>query len=152
MESRRARWHRKGLYFMKKRIITALFLSLCLVCTTAQTVFATSTQSLLDDVNEDIDALEDEQQEAESELSDLQYEMAELMAEIDSLAVDLEVKSGQIEQAELDLEDAQERQAQQYEDMKVRIRYMYENGRQIRKEILLCLVMTNIWYFVHELK
>ena len=122
---------------MKKRILTSLVLCVCLVCTTAQTVFATSTQSLLDDVNEDIDALEDEQQEAESELSDLQYEMAELMAEIDSLAVDLEVKSGQIEQAELDLEDAQERQAQQYEDMKVRIRYMYENDTKSMIQVAL---------------
>ena len=50
------------------------------------------------------------------------------MASISILEEEIEAKKGQIEQAKLDLADAQKTEREQYEAMKTRIKAMYESG------------------------
>ena len=50
------------------------------------------------------------------------------MASISLLEEEIEVKKEQIEQAKIDLEEAQKVERQQYETMKIRVKAMYESG------------------------
>ena len=50
------------------------------------------------------------------------------MEKLDELETDLIAKGEEITQAEEDLKKAEEKEKQQYEDMKLRIKYMYEQG------------------------
>ena len=55
-------------------------------------------------------------------------ELVNLLVEYDALQKDMETQEGRIVEAENDLKDAEAKEKQQYEDMKLRIKYMYEEG------------------------
>ena len=73
-------------------------------------------------------AKENEQQTKESSVSDLQSELERVMAKMADLETKLIAKGEEIQKASKELQQAEEKSAKQYEDMKLRIKYMYEAG------------------------
>lgn len=72
--------------------------------------------------------LTDSKKAAENEVSSLQKELQTLIEKMNTLEGNLIEKGEEIEKAETDLVAAEEKEQQQYHDMKLRIKYMYENG------------------------
>ena len=75
-----------------------------------------------------IQDLQNGKAQAQSEVNALQDQLNKVVDEIATLEDKL-VETGQsIEQAEADLKAAQKKEKKQYEDMKLRIQFMYEEG------------------------
>lgn len=123
------------------RMIPAFILAAVLVFGTTAEVFAT-TYGQLQDAKEDKEEAENDINNAQEDLNDLNTERAELQTYLDQLNVELATASGElatietliaekeagIEATRLKLEEAKEQEAQQYEAMKERIKFMYERG------------------------
>ncbi len=75
-----------------------------------------------------VDSLESEKAAAESEVESLQAKLTTTISKIDELEDDLVKKGEEIIQATDDLDAAEKKEEQQYQDMKLRIKYMYEEG------------------------
>ena len=104
---------------MKLRRVHSAFIAAVLTCSLAVTpVFAEPTQ----------EELEGQKAEAQSELSSLQSQLDTLISKANDLEVQLINKGQEITQAQEDLAAAEEKKEQQYEAMKLRIKYMYEAG------------------------
>lgn len=73
-------------------------------------------------------SLESQKSAAQSEVNTLQSQLSELMSKMTDLQNQLITKGEEITKAEKQLKEAEEKEAQQYEDMKLRIKYMYEEG------------------------
>lgn len=93
------------------------------------------TLDKIKDIKNSISSVKNQLAELEKSKSDLQSYINKLDAQAASLADEMKKveeqiarKQADIEEQELELEAAQERQDRQYEDMKIRIQYMYENG------------------------
>ena len=67
----------------------------------------------------------------------LDEEAASLTRQIEKLNEDIEEKKEEIVQAQAELDEAQRVADQQYEDMKLRIQYLYENGNPSYLEMFL---------------
>lgn len=73
-------------------------------------------------------SLEEQKKTAENEVNSLQSQLTTLMSKMTELQNQLITKGEEITAAEEQLVEAQEKEKQQYEDMKLRIKYMYEEG------------------------
>ncbi len=104
------------------RTLIALF-AVSVLFTTA--VFAEPSSKELE---KKVDNLKEAQQEKKAEVSSLQNQLQTILTKLDELEVALDKKQKQIEKAEKDLAAAKKREKQQYQDMKSRIVYMYEEG------------------------
>ena len=139
---------------MHKRILKLFTAILLLVTLCGQTVYATSSSEIQQQINQaeeqmhqnqqeleeiegSINALENEQAEIESEIDMLTGAIVEIMASIELLEDDIEMLEGQIAQAQLDLEAAIAREEQQYADTMVRLQVMYEKGEDSYLSMLL---------------
>ena len=85
-------------------------------------------QEKLDDVNDEIDAIEAEKKKVEKELKYIRSQLSSLMEQQEKLAVEMENTQADSVQTTMDLEIARAKAQEQYEAMKVRIQYMYENS------------------------
>lgn len=85
-------------------------------------------QSNLNSVNQQISEIETQQANLQEQINALDADLVEVIVNIDTTKTDIENKKIELAQAEADLEVAKETEAEQYESMKQRIRYMYENG------------------------
>lgn len=85
-------------------------------------------QQNLDALNDDIASMEDEQDILEEEISDLDAELLNMLTSIGILEDDIAAKEDEIAVAQADYDAAKATEQEQYEAMKVRIQYMYENG------------------------
>lgn len=101
-----------------KRIGRAFITALLVSSMTVSTVLATPS----------VDELKEEKAEAQSEVNSLQEELSQIIEKINQLEADLITKGEEIAQAEADLVAAEEKEQKQYEDMKLRIKFMYEAG------------------------
>lgn len=81
--------------------------------------------------------IEQEQQELQEEIDALDSELMGLVSEIAALESEISAKRTEIAETEQQLASAQEAVDRQYEAMKIRIRYMYENENQSMLAILL---------------
>ena len=95
------------------------------------------TQSDIEETESTISSLETAQEALEEYLEDLNSQYTTLAEEIAVLNEEIEAKQAEIEEAQAALEEALEVEEQQYEDMKTRIAYMYENPQSSFLEILL---------------
>ncbi|MCI9076140.1 MAG: hydrolase [Dorea sp.] len=102
---------------MKKRMVRAVIAALLASTLAVTPVFATT----LEDMQED-------KAQAEKEADSLQEQIAQALEKIQAMEKDLETKQGEIDKAGEDLEKAAAMQADQYNAMKLRIKYMYEEG------------------------
>lgn len=75
-----------------------------------------------------IDELKEDKAEKQSEVNSLQEELTQIISKINGLEADLVKKGEEIIQATDDLAAAEVREREQYEAMKLRIKYMYEEG------------------------
>ena len=83
-----------------------------------------------------VDKLKEDKAAKESEVSSLQEQLRGILSEIGNLEEELISIGEQKLQAESDLKDAEEKEKEQYEAMKKRIQYMYEEGNTSAFEAL----------------
>lgn len=86
---------------------------------------------------DDVSNLQNSKNAAQSEVNSLQSELQTLIEKMSKLEDDLVSTGQQITQAQDDLTVAKEKEHQQYEDMKKRIKYMYEEGNSTAIETLI---------------
>ena len=101
-------------------------------------------ENKLEDLDDQVNELEGEQESIDAEIQVLSNEIAEIMASISLLEEEIEAKKIQIEQAKIDLEEAQKVEHQQYEAMKVRVKAVYESGETSFLDIFLVLLLCKI--------
>lgn len=82
------------------------------------------------------ESIEQEKAAAQSEAASLKSQLTEVVTRINQIEEDLTEKGEQIIQTTADLAEAEETEKQQYEDMKLRIKYMYEQGNGSAVEAL----------------
>lgn len=141
---------------MKRRcrsVLSLLLLTILLMGSTTQ-VWADTIEELqkqimesqkqLDALNGQIGGLQEEQDLLEEEIEDLDSELINLYTEIGVLEdqitekqAEITEKESEIEVAQADYDAAMEQEQQQYEAMKIRIKYMYEQGNESYLELLL---------------
>lgn len=85
-------------------------------------------QQKLDELDEQIDDLASEQADLQSEIDDLEAQIIDIMTSISIIEDEITVKKEEIAQAQSDLEAAKQDEQNQYEAMKVRIQFMYEQS------------------------
>lgn len=102
---------------MRKRIAQSTIAALLVSVLGVTPVFAAS----LEDMQAD-------KARAESEASSLQEQISQTLDKIHTLETDLENKQKEIQAADAEFEEAAARQSEQYGAMKLRIKYMYEEG------------------------
>lgn len=95
------------------------------------------TQGELDEVNASIEELSEEAEGVEEEIDEISAALVQVMAEITVLEGDIADKEVDIEECEKEYEKAVEVEKKQYEAMKVRIQYLYENGNNSLLKIYL---------------
>lgn len=100
-------------------------------------VFATSAKEKkkkaeqdLNNVNKNIDKLEDAKDKVQTSLKEREKKLQKLLEKQELLQGQIIDKQSEINQCTLDLEQAQNDEAKQYEAMKLRIRFMYENSTE----------------------
>lgn len=97
-------------------------------------------QDLKDKKNE-INGLKDQQQTTADDIKNKSAKLDEILAAQKKLQTDITNKQAEIEQNQKDLAAAQEKQQEQYDAMKKRIQFMYENSAE-----------DNIWTAIIESK
>lgn len=124
----------------RKNIITALSLSAVLAI--GIPCYAGTTQEQIDSVNENkaqtqtqlvsvqdrINALEAQKGNTEAYLAELNSQLTDISGQMTQLQTQYDQKLSEIAQIEQELEAAKESEKTQYEDMKLRIKYMYEES------------------------
>ena len=106
------------------RVLAAAVLLPCMAVTTVTAAPST-------------DELEQQRKEAENEVQDLQAALAELLNKVAEMEEQLIATGEKITQTQQDLEEAQAEADAHYDDMKIRIKYMYEDGSSDMWEALL---------------
>ena len=113
---------------MKRRLVQALITGLVVSSLMITPVLATPTSEKLENLKDNVEKLEDEKAAMEAEAQSVNVELSELLLEFNALQLDMENQAKKIDQATKDLVVAEEKEQKQYDDMKLRIKYMYEQG------------------------
>ncbi|SEW45405.1 C40 family peptidase [[Clostridium] fimetarium] len=111
---------------MKKKVIRTLIAVLLVTAMTGITVFA-------DDVNK----ITNDQKNAQTELQTLQAQLSVLLSQMDDVQGKMAELATSMDQVTVELQHSQDTQKQQYQDMKLRIKYMYEDQEASIMETLL---------------
>lgn len=126
---------------MRKKKIVVLAAAAALTLGTVFSSYATS--KAIEDAKKKVSSMEEEKKKVESTLKELEGKKSDtaayvkeldrnlsaLAGELTKLEGDISRKEEQIEEAKAELETAKVTENRQYEDMKLRIQYMYENGQ-----------------------
>lgn len=130
----------------KKRIIAAL-MALTMGIGIAPDAYASAVsnaqnkknqaQSDLDSVNHNISNIEQQKSSLQTEIDSLDAELVGIITNMNILEGELDDKEKQLEQVNKDLKKAEKKEKTQYENMKKRIRYLYENGDTNYLDIIL---------------
>ncbi len=123
---------------MKKRLLQTLITTVVMSSLIVTPVLATPQEDLealeqkKNQVEEQTEAqvqsLEQKKSEAQAQANSVNNELVGLLVDYDALQKDMETQEKRIVKAESDLKEAETQEKQQYEDMKLRIKYMYEEG------------------------
>lgn len=127
---------------MKKRIRLYKIAAVCLIFLLGGSVCIKSAAASLNEAEQEREDLEQKLKEAkdviaelkqsrdhtEENLKELNSQLLDISEQITSLENQLEQKNIEILNTKEQLEEAQETEKQQYEDMKLRIQFMYENS------------------------
>ena len=90
----------------------------------AMTVAVCATPVIADEVSD----LQSEKNKINSEVSDLEAQLTELLTDIEEMDQKAAKLGDDIEKGRQELAVAEDKQKEQYSDMKLRVQYMYENG------------------------
>lgn len=123
---------------MKRRLLQALITSVVMSSLIATPVLATPQDDIESleqkksqaeaQAEAQVDELEQKKSEAEAQAKSVNNELVQLLVDYDALQSDMETQEKRIGEAETDLKKAEANEKKQYEDMKLRIKYMYEEG------------------------
>ena len=117
---------------MKRKKVSSTLLTTLLACSLIVTpVFATPEEDYRAQQQEQEkkqSELEGQKAGVQSEVNDLQTQLSNLMIKMNELQYQLIEKGQEVAQAQEDLAAAEAKEQQQYEDMMLRIKYMYEEG------------------------
>ena len=111
---------------LRKRVHSAVIATV-LTCSMAVTpVFA--EPDTLESLQEEKENLQNQKEAAQNELNSLQSDLDTIVTKLADLEDQLIAKGEEIIQIKADLEAAEEKRQEQYDAMKLRIKYMYEAG------------------------
>ena len=96
----------------------------------ASTSGRNEAQNELNNLQNEMNNLENQFSDLEDQMSDKAKELSDLMSDQRIIENDIKATQAAIDQAEKDLEVAKKKEAEEYEAMKLRIQYMYENSTQ----------------------
>ncbi len=124
--------------YLYKRVLSALLVGILFLGGIGTVAYASQledakdkrdeAQQNLDKVNKEIEKLNKAQDELRKEMNAYDEELMALLTDLVLLDEEIDEKEAEIHQAEDDLEAAEEQEAKQYDSMKLRIQYMYENS------------------------
>ena len=77
---------------------------------------------------DEIEAIEEKQRTLRGEIDDLDAELVNVMVELSTLEEELSVRQDELDETKANLKQAKKDEQEQYEAMKLRIRFMYEKG------------------------
>lgn len=122
----------------KHKKLIALFLVASFLVTlpyAAEQVYGTNAQNKKDeaeenlkDVEDEMDDIKDKQDEVEGELKDVRKQLSNLISQQNALEAEIGSTQATLEQTQVELEEAKKDAQNQYEAMKLRIKFMYENS------------------------
>lgn len=115
----------------KKRILSAL-----LVFTLSFGMVMNVHAVTINEAQKKEDELKDKKNAAETEKNSLAKQLQTIVSEMEAIQNKINVKLTEIEEAEAELVQAKVDESTQYESMKKRIKYMYENGNTQVLEVL----------------
>lgn len=113
---------------MNYRRVRGVFIATTLTCSLAVTPALAAPEDSLESLQDEQDSLKEQKSEAQSELSSLQSQLETLLTKTAELEDKLITTGQEITQAEDDLDVAEEKRQDQYDAMKLRIKYIYESG------------------------
>ena len=128
---------------MKNRKVFTLLLTGMLTLSMGSTVYASSTEAAIADAQAQKQAAQEglaqvqSKQELESYLADLNAQYEDLTNSIAELSIQAAEKEEELNKVKTELTKAKKASADQYESMKLRIAYMYENAGTSALETLL---------------
>ena len=110
---------------MKVRVVRALIASVAVSTLFVTTAFVTPVFA---EPENQVETLENQKSEVEAQADSVNSQLVSLLVSYKALQQDIENQQVRIGEVGQDLAVAQENEQKQYEDMKLRIKYMYENG------------------------
>ena len=110
---------------MKVRVVRVLIASAAVSTLFVTTAFVTPVFA---EPENQVEALENQKSEVEAQADSINFQLVSLLVSYKALQQDIENQQVRIGGVGQDLAVAQENEQKQYEDMKLRIKYMYENG------------------------
>ena len=125
----------------KKRVLSMILICLAIAVLVVPTSAGTTQEKLnnaraakratlssLDDTKNKISNLESKKGESEDYLSALSVQLEDLKNSLIQLQADEDAKQAELEKVQKELKEAQAQEEKQYEDMKLRIQFMYEKS------------------------
>lgn len=129
-------------------IVGALAVTLTAGAASVRPAYATTAEEIrdqakdnLENMNNQIDQLEHDQESVASDLRNAVASLNTLLGKMEQLQGDIRSKQAEVEKAADELVEAKRVEAEQYEAMKLRIQYMYENSTD-----------TSLWTAIIESK
>lgn len=131
---------------MKKRVfglVLGMILALEIVVPAGATTISgvrnqrSQTQQNLNEVNTQITGIQAQRDALNTELQTMNDQLVELLTSIDILEDEIKLKQKEINIAQSDLKKAEKVEQKQYESMKKRIQFMYEQGNMVYMQALL---------------
>lgn len=119
---------------MKVRVVRALIASVAVSTLFVTTAFVTPVFA---EPENQVETLENQKSEVEAQADSVNSQLVSLLVSYKALQQDIENQQVRIGEVGQDLAVAQENEQKQYEDMKLRIKYMYENGDASFAEVIL---------------
>lgn len=95
------------------------------------------TQQSLNEVNTKITGMQEQRDALNTELQTMNNQLVEVLTSIDILEDEIKLKQKEINIAQSDLKKAEKVEQKQYESMKKRIQFMYEQGNMVYMQALL---------------
>ncbi len=128
--------HRKKHMWKMRLVVAGLVAILGISCFQSASASALSkaknkkseAQTALDNANADIENIQSQQQELQSQIDALDADLVNIIMNLDILEGELSDKQTELDNVTAQLAQAQEDEQNQYDAMKKRIVYMYENG------------------------
>lgn len=132
---------------MRNKQIICLMLAFIMIISVVDQAWATTisdikkeqeeSQNKLDEVDNQMSGIENSQNAVENEMKTLDQELIEIFTSISILEDYLITKEKEIAEATIKYEEAQVKEKEQYETMRLRIKFMYEEGNASYFELLL---------------
>lgn len=120
----------------RKSVKAAAVLMTCVMCL-GNVMQAGATDAAIDNAKKEEQQLKDQKAAAQAQQQQLAAQLDGIVTRMQETNAQIDQKAAEIEQAEEDLVNAKVDEDRQYQNMKKRIRFMYENGDSEMIEILL---------------